>query len=225
MLKSIKTGVLASLLLASAVVAHAQKKQTEGTITYAAQYFPTDEQKAAVSMLPKENKIKFNGDFIKLNIENGPAMITIIQDLKKHEGLTLIDVPIAQMQFAVKTGKAEYDQQMALSPKFADFKATGEKKQIGAYQAERYTYADDKGNSYELWTTQDLHLPENFFSETFKDVKGTLLVYTTFQQGLKTTFTFKSIAEDKVGALSLEVPSGYELKTMQEIMSMQGGGE
>ena len=29
----------------------------------------------------------------------------------------------------------------------------------------------------------------------------------------------------KTGPFSLDVPSGYEVKTMEEIMAMQGGGE
>ena len=37
--------------------------------------------------------------------------------------------------------------------------------------------------------------------------------------------TLKSISEDKVGKLSLEVPKGYEVKTMDELKAMQGGGE
>ena len=45
------------------------------------------------------------------------------------------------------------------------------------------------------------------------------------QRGIETTTTLKSIAEGKVGAISKDVPAGYEVVTMEDIAKMQGGGE
>lgn len=226
MFKSIKTGVLAAILICSAIVAHAQKKLTEGMLTYTTSYIPTADQEAMVSMLPKENKIKFKDNLLTTSFESGPATIKVILNFVTLNNLVLIDVPIAQMQFAVKGDKASYEKENAETPKFSDFKATGEKQTINGYNAEKYTYKDSKGASYELWTTNDLEVPAGLFGTEFKDVKGTLVKYTTFQQGaLKTTLTLKSVSEEKVAPLTLDVPKGYEVKTMEEIRAMQGGGE
>lgn len=225
MFKSMKTGVLAAILMSATIFAHAQKKISEGTLTFGAEYAPTAELEAMAASLPKEVKTKFNGPLTKMVMEQGPATITILQDVASHEGLVLIDVPVAQMQFAVKQSKADYEKAMEAMPKFSDFKATGEKKMIGAYNSEKYTYKDDKGATYELWASNDIELPTGFFGEQFKDVKGALIKYTTYSQGIKTTLSIKNLAEDKVGALSLDVPKGYEIKTMEEIQAMQGGGE
>jgi hypothetical protein len=226
MFKSIKTGVLAAILISTAIVAHAQKKLTEGVLTYTSTYAPTTEQEAAAAQMPKETKTKFNGNLLTTSFESGPATIKLIQDFSTSNTLVLIDVPIAQMQFAVKGNKASYEKETADNPKFSEFKATGEKQTINGYNTEKYTYKDNKGASYELWTTIDLELPAGFFGQEFKDVKGVLVKYTTFMQGaLKATLTLKSVSEEKVGALSLEVPKGYEVKTMEEIRAMQGGGE
>ncbi|TCC90455.1 hypothetical protein EZ428_14365 [Pedobacter frigiditerrae] len=225
MFKSMKTGVLAAILISTAIYAHAQKKITEGTISYAVEYAPTPEQEPAVKMLPKELKVKFNGSITKIEMEQGPATIVILSDVISYAGLVLIDVPVAQMQFAVKRTKADYDKEKATAPKFSDFKATGEKKMIGSYNAEKYTYKDDKGGTYELWTTTDIELPTGFNGEDFKDIKGSLVKFTHFQQGMKQTLTVKEIKEEKNGPYKLHVPSGYEVKTMEEIMAMQGGGE
>lgn len=225
MFKSIKTGILAIILIGTTIIAHAQKKIAEGSVTFTSDYAPTSEQEAVVAMLPKEMKTKFSGNLLKISFEQGPATISVIQDFVNHVGLTLIDVPVAQMQLAVKNDKTAYDKEMAAAPKFSDFKATGEKKVIANYNTEKYTYKDDKGNAYELWLTNDVELPAGFFGEQFKDVKGTLVKFTTFQQGVKVTQTLKNISEEKVGKLSIDVPSGYEVKTMEEIMAMQGGGE
>lgn len=220
-----KTGVLALILISSAIYANAQKKMAQGTVVYSLEYSPTTEQEAMVAQMPTEQKVAFNGNLSKIVIEQGPATITVLQDRVAENGLLLVDVPVAQMQIAVKQTKADIDKAKASSPKFSDFKATGEKKMIGTYNTEKYTYKDDKGATYELWATQDIELPENFSGDEFKGVKGTLVKFTRFQQNLKTTLTLKSATEDKQGPFSLDVPSGYEVKTMEELMAMSGGGE
>ena len=102
-------------------------------------------------------------------------------------------------------------------------KSKAEKQKIGNYNAEKYTYKDDKG-IYELWATNDISLPAGISGSQFKDVKGTLVKYTTTQNGLKMTLTIKDVNTSKVGPFSLALPSGYEVKTMEEMMQMQGGG-
>lgn len=225
MFKSLKTGVLAAILISTAIYAHAQKKINEGSVTYDLKFLPTAEQEAIASQLPTTQKVKFNGAISRIEIEQGPATIVILRDGSTNNGLMLIDVPVAQMQFAVKQTKADLEKSKQGQPKFSDFVATGEKKMIGAYNAEKYTYKDDKGGSYELWATTDIELPEGLKSEDFRNVKATLLQFTTFQQGMKTMLTIKEVKEEKAGPFTLDVPSGYEIKTLEEIMAMQGGGE
>lgn len=224
-LKSIKTGAIAAMLLGSAIITNAQHKINQGTITYGVEYNLPAEQAAMASQLPEEQKVNFNGNILRTQMEQGPATITILQDFVEKSGLLLIDVPIAQMQYAVKMSKEDIATQEAAGPKFSDFKATGEMKKIGNYNAERYTYKDEKNGSYELWATNEIAFPAGFHSTLFKDVKGALVKYTTFQNGIKMVLTIKNVIENKVGPFSLTVPSGYELKTMQEVMAMQGGGE
>lgn len=225
MFKSVKTGFLAALLVGSAIIANAQKKISQGTVIYGVEYSLPPEAAAMASQLPKEQKIKFNGDIMRIDMQQGPAAIGILQNYATKTGLMLIDVPIAQMQYAVKMSKDDFEKVEASSPKFSDFKATGEKQKVGNYNAKKYTYKDDKGAAYELWATTEIELPTNFHGEQFSSVKGALLKYTVFENGVKVNKTLKSVTEDKVGPFSLEVPSGYELKTMQEIMALQGGGE
>ena len=225
MFKSMKTGFVAAILISTTFIANAQKKINEGTVTYKMEYALTAEQAPMEAQLPTESKVKFNGQMSKIELEQGPATITVLRDAASNNGLLLIDVPVAQMQLAVKQGKEEYEKAQATAPKFSDFKATGEKQVIATYNAEKYTYKDDKGGTYELWATNDIELPSGFAGEEFKGVKSTLVKFTRFQNGLKTTLTVKGVNEEKAGPFTLDVPSGYELKTMEEIMAMQGGGE
>jgi hypothetical protein len=224
MFKSMKTSVIALLLLGTAIIAHAQKKMDQGTVVYGMTYELSPEQKSAVdvSVLPAESAVDFNGNFSSIKIESGPALVNIIKDQSTNTAVMLIDVPIAQKQFATKMSKAELEQQSG-GVKYTDFKATGEKQTIAGLNAEKFTYSDGKGGNYELWATQDLQLaPGATFSE-FSGVKGTPVKVTMLQNGVKTTLTVKSIKDAKVGPFSLNIPTGYEVKTMAELQAMQGG--
>ncbi|SEA67950.1 hypothetical protein [Pedobacter hartonius] len=222
MLKSIKTSVLAAILISTAVLAHAQKKVNEGTLTYTLTYELSPEQQSMAAQLPPETKFKFNGSLIKLELEQGPAKITVINDVIQKNGLVLVDVPIAQKQYAVKTSKEENEQMMGKTPVLTDFKSTGEKQKIGDYNAEKYTYKDDKGASYELWATNDIQLPEGISGSEFKSLAATPVKFTRMQNGVKANVTIKALVEEKVGPISMDVPSSYELTTMDALKAMGG---
>ena len=55
MFKSIKTTVVAAILISTAIIANAQKKVSEGTITYGMAYELTPEQQSMASQLPTES--------------------------------------------------------------------------------------------------------------------------------------------------------------------------
>jgi len=218
MLKSIKTGVLALILVSTAIIAHAQKKITEGTLVYGIKY------KIDAPGAPEEQKVKFNGDISKLEMDFGPAAVGVFMDNKSGAGLLLVAIPIAQKQLASKMTKADMEESNAAKPKYSDFKATGEKKTVGAYNAEKYTFKDDKGGTGELWATTDVEIPVNIATADFKEVKGTVVLISTSMA----TITLKSLTEGKVGELSItKVPAGYDEITYAEMKALQqqGGGE
>lgn len=223
MFKSIKTTVVAAILISTAIIANAQKKVSEGTITYGMAYELTPDQQSMASQLPTETKVKFNGDILKIEMEQGPAKITILSDGLKKDGLVLVDVPMMQKQYAVKTTKAEAEQTMGPTPVLSDFKATGEKQKIGIYNAEKYTYKDDKNAAYELWATTDVQLPAGIIGAEFAAVKGTPIKFTRTQNGFKSVVTIKEVKEEKVGPITLDVPAAYEVTTMDALRAMGGG--
>ena len=87
MLKSIKTSVLAAILISTAVVAHAQKKVNEGTITYGMTYELSADQQALASQLPAETKFKFSGNISKIEMEQQGATIVFLTDGVQKNGL------------------------------------------------------------------------------------------------------------------------------------------
>jgi hypothetical protein len=224
MFKSIKTGVLAIILIGTAIIAKAQKAIDAGTITYGVEYLLTDDQKKAVdpSVLPSESKVEFNGNMSKVQVDMGMAMLKIINDGAINNALVLVDIPMMQKQYAAKMSKADIEQQSG-ALKFTGFKATGEKQTIAGYNAEKYTYKDNNGADYELWATTEIKLPVGANPRGFGELKGTAIKFTNTQDGYKTVLTLKDVKEGKVGPFSLDIPKGYEEKTMAELKAMRGG--
>ncbi|MDQ0639090.1 hypothetical protein QF042_002655 [Pedobacter sp. W3I1] len=215
MFKSIKTSVVALILVSTAIIAHAQKKIAEGTLVFA----------VTANGTTTDIKTKFNGSLTKIEIENGPAMVNIISNTADKTGLLLIDVPVAQKQFAVKVSKTETEAQEALLPKYSDYKATGEKQTIAGFNAEKYTYKDDKGGAHELWATKDVDIAAITNGGFFKGLGALPVKYSAVINGVNSDLVLKSLSEAKVGVINTEIPTGYEVVTMDELKAMQGGGE
>ncbi|RZK82338.1 MAG: DUF4412 domain-containing protein [Pedobacter sp.] len=226
MFKSIKTSVLALILISTALIAKAQKSIEQGTLTYSIQYLLTDEQKKLIdqSVLPSESKVKFNGNISKVEIDMGAATIKILSDGVAKKAVVLVDVPIMQKQYAAPMTKDDIAKQNG-NLTFSDFKATGEKQTIAGYSAEKYTYKDNTGAVHELWLAPDLKLAKGAILPEFASLGGTPVKYTINQNGVNNTLTLKSVKEEKVGPFSLEIPKGYEITTMEALNSMRGGGQ
>lgn len=224
MFKSIKTGVVALILISTALIVKAQKVVNQGTLVYGIEYSLTDEQKKSidVSMLPSESKVQFNANISKVEVDMGMAMLKVLTDGSTRNGLILVDVPIAQKQYAAKMSKADGEKQMG-NRTFSDFVATGEKQVIAGFNAEKYSYKDNTGSTLEVWMSNDIKLSPGAVPPGFDAVKGTPLKFTNIQDGYKTVLTLKSLKEDKVGPFSLDIPKGYEEKTMAELQAMRGG--
>ena len=106
MIKTIKTSVLALLMVGITIAVHAQKTLAEGTLTF----------DVVANGATTEVKTKFNGDLTKIEMESGPALINVISNTVEKNGLLLIDVPVAQKQYAVKITKEETEKQESVMP-------------------------------------------------------------------------------------------------------------
>jgi len=224
MFKSIKTAVVAIILISTAIIAKAQKVLEQGTLVYGIEYILTDQQKELVdaSMLPSESKVQFNGNISKVEVDMGMATLKMFNDGQTKNALVLVNIPLMQKQYAAKMSKAELENQRG-NLKFSDFKNTGEKEKIAGYSAEKYSYKDNNGAVYEIWVSNELKFTPGATPPGFEDIKGTPVKFTNVQDGFKSVLTLKSLKEEKVGPFSLDVPKGYELKTMAELKAMQGG--
>lgn len=224
MFKSIKTGVLAIILIGTAIIAKAQKVIDSGTITYGIAYLLTDEQAkfSNTELLPSESKVEFNGKVGKVQTDLGLAMLKILTNPTERSGLVLVDVPMMQKQYAAKMSKEDIENQHG-NLKFSDFKDTGEQQVIAGFNAKKYTYKDNNGASYELWATNELKLASGANPPGFEQLNATPVKFTDILEGVKTVLTLKTVKEGKVGPFTLDIPKGYELKTLAELKAMRAG--
>jgi hypothetical protein len=199
----------------------AQKTIDQGTLTYDISYDLSDSQKKTIDAekLPSISKVKFNGNISKMEIDMGLATLKMIVDGPGKSAVLLVDAPLFQKQYAAKFAKEDLEKQGG-NLTFKNFKATGELKTIGGYDAEKYSYQDNNNENYEVWVAPELKLAPGAILQEFAGLKGTPVKYVSIQYGVKNILTLKSVKEEKTGPFSLDVPSGYEVKTVKEIYEM-----
>jgi GLPGLI family protein len=225
MLKAIKTSIIAILCL-TGLVANAQKKITQGTITYALEYNLPADKEAMAAMLPQVYKMSFKGDLSKFTMDMGMFSTLIIYNNVTKETLSLTEVPIQSKKIAVKMNK-EQTQKMAEiqgGNKDFEFTTTTEKKQIAGYNCTKYLCKDKQsGSQTAVWATQDIEIPLNTLTSTFKGVNGVPIQFSTDANGMKAKITIKSIVEESVEDINMVIPKEYEIMEFDDLLKQLGG--
>ncbi|MEJ7559493.1 MAG: hypothetical protein WKF66_14385 [Pedobacter sp.] len=199
----------------------AQKTVNQGTLTYDITYDLNEGQKKTIDAekLPSVTKVKFNGNMSKMEIDMGLATLKMIVDGPGKLAVLLVDAPLFQKQYAAKFSKEDLEKQGG-NLTFKNFKATGVRQIIGGYDAVKYNYQDNNNENYEVWIAPELKLSPGAILPEFSGLKGTPVKYVSLQYGVKNILTLKSVKEEKTGPFTLEVPSGYEVKTVKEMDEM-----
>lgn len=213
--------VLFLMIIASTATIKAQKIIDQGVLTYDISYDLNDDQKKMIDVekLPSVSKVKFSGPLSKVEIDMGLATLKMIVDGPGRSAILLVDAPLFQKQYATKFNKEDLDKQGG-NLSFKNFKATGEKLNIAGYESEKYTYQDNKDENYEVWIAPELKLSAGAILHEFATLKGTPVKYVSIQYGVKNVLTLKELKEEKTGPFSMTIPSGYEIKTPQEMDDM-----
>lgn len=225
MLKAIKISVVA-LLCSTTFVANAQKKITQGTVTYGLEYtLPADKQ-AMAAMLPCEYKMSFKDDLSQFKMDMGMFSTLIIYNNATKESLSLTEVPIQSKKIAVKMNKVQTEKMAEMQGGNKDFEvtATTETKKIGNFNCIKYLCKDkESGTQTEVWATQDIHIPANTITTIFKGVAGVPIQFSTDARGMKAKITVKTIVEESVGEINMLVPKEFEIMLFDDLLKQMGG--
>lgn len=215
----------ALFLLAVAMIgsASAQKKISEGMITYTVSYeLPADKQQYA-DMLPKEITCYFRGDSTAAIVDQGMATIKGISVMKTSYRSMLIDVPSQSKKIVVVLTPDEVAQEKARMPQFTGVKGT-EKQTITGYNCTKTTVTDTKTKmDYDIWLTNDVDIPANSVDNAVSSFGGLPVKFITFNNGVKISAVIKEIKQVPVPAGFFTASKDYEPMTYADLKAMSGG--
>ncbi len=197
---------------AIAFSASAQKKYTQGTITYS----------ASANGQEGESKVYFTTDSSVSVAQYGPANVKLLINTKGTYFAVLLDVPVASMKKVAVLTPDEIEQGLAAAPKLT-FTAGTETKQISGFNCKKVTVKDTKsGSTYTAWVTNDISAPVNILTRFFADAGGFPVQFTTFQMGQPVDVTLKSITDERAPAGTFGIPAGFEKISYDDLKAMGG---
>ncbi|MGZ3810757.1 MAG: DUF4412 domain-containing protein [Mucilaginibacter sp.] len=202
--------------------ADAQKKISEGTITYTVSFeLPADKQQFA-AMLPKEITGYFRGDSTATTMQQGPATIKGIQVYKTNYQSMLIDVPVANKKIAVVLTPADIEQIESTNPNLTFANGT-ETQTIAGYKCKKVTATDGKsGAKYDIWITNDIDIAPNSLSHLVSTLGGVPVKFVTFSQGIKINAEIKEVKETTVPIGFFTATKEYESMSLEDLKAMSG---
>ncbi|ASU34294.1 DUF4412 domain-containing protein [Mucilaginibacter xinganensis] len=194
-------------LTATAFSASAQKKYTEGVVSFSTE----------MRGQPAEVKEYFNADSTAALITMGPANVKILSNAKHDFFAVVLDVPVAGIKKAGIATPAEVEEAMSQLPSFT-FTPGTETKQISGFNCKKVTAKDTKsGKAYDVWITNDFTVPETAMPVYYKQIGGFPVQYTAFQQGQETSITITSIADTKAPAGTFGIGKDYTRGSMADL--------
>lgn len=225
MIKQLKITLLLAFCMGYTIVAQAQKIVKEGVAIYSVEYDLPAEQQAMAGMLPKEFKVAFKGNYSMFKMDMGMFATSVILNNLTNETLTLTDIPMQNKKFVVKMSKAEAEKMQGVQPGQEDYKVTQttETKKIAGYNCTKYLLKDQtEDTDIELWATDEIQIPASALTSTIKGIKGVPIAFSTNAAGMKSKLTLKSISEEPVADINFNIPAGYELMDVEDLMSQMG---
>lgn len=213
-MKSAKKAVLMALILTGAGLgASAQKKISEGTITYT----------ISANGQNQDAICSFKGDSAAVAVQNGPASIKTLMNDKTDYFAILVDVPVAQKKFAAVATPADLEKFKDMEPQITAT-ATTETQTIAGYKCTKMNAKDAKsGKTFDVWVTKDIDVPVNSVNKYVSKLGGVPVKFSTVQMGQVAQVEMKSLKEEKVKAGAFGVPADFEKITFEQLMSMGGG--
>ncbi|MFT6166178.1 MAG: GLPGLI family protein [Vicingaceae bacterium] len=206
------TFVIAFLLSSISIIA----QDFEGTITYQMVYENLSPQiKPMAGMLPKSSTVDVKGELSKTTTPNAMGgEINVIINSTTGETLTLMN--LMGQKYATKMTTDDIKDEDK-----PEIEYTEETKDILGYTCSKAIATDKEGNEVEVYYTEEIDVK---VSSSVDGIKGFPMQVIITQDMFTMTQTVTEIKEGKVKKIKMEVPSDFELKTIEELQKMGGGG-
>lgn len=194
-------------LTATTLSASAQKKYTQGVISYSTE----------MRGQPADVKQYFNADSSAVVLTVGPANVKILTTAKHDYLAVVLDVPVASIKKAGIATPAELEDGMASLPTFT-FTPTADAKQIIGFNCKRVVAKDSKsGKTYDVWITNDITVPTTAIPFYYAAIGGFPVQYTAFQQGQETSITLSGITDGPAPAGTYGIAKDFEKGSLADL--------
>jgi len=218
-----KNLVLCAALLWIAMPVRAQKKTTEGKITYTISYDQSNLPEEYASMVPTQMTMYFKGGKTRAELGGGMGMrITTIQDNVARTMVQLMDV--MGRKLAVRYTEPEIVKESEKATKPLAIEKTGRTKEIAGYACKHARVKSDEGE-YDLYYSPSLFVKGNNWSNDLKAIEGIPLQYRITEDDLTMSLTASEVALGPVDDALFSVPAEYQAMTPEELMKTFGHGQ
>lgn len=202
----------------------AQKKVTEGSITYSVKWtLPPNAPPQMSAMLPPELTVLFKGDSSATISKSQITSSSTILNPKTEYARLLLDIPMMSKKYSVVFTPADQEEMKEYWPQF-EISESAETKTMASYTARKYTVKDKKsGQTFDAWFTKDVEIVANSLSQFFDKSYGFPLEFNTVQNGMGLKATVKEVKQEKVAAGTFSASKDYEEITFEQLKSMMQG--
>lgn len=222
--------MMATLAIFSPTDTHAQKTLTDGVITYEMKA-EGNPMMAAMGEVKMDMAFKGTKSRMTMNMMNGLIATDMVFDNTEENKGGLMLMSMMGKNMAIKMGKDEIDKfaeqqrKNQEPPKITEYKNA--KKKIAGYKCYK-VLAEIPGaqDPVTLYISDKIKpAATSQFQMQFPGLKGYPLGIEVKQMGMTISFNAVKIATDvpEDSFFEMAVPEGYEEKTMEDLMQMNGG--
>ena len=180
----------------------------------------TDDMKA---MMPKTMTMTIKGNKSRTEMIMSMGKTVSIADGDEKSTITLMDM--MGQKIAIKSTTDEIMEKVASAPE-VKVEVTSETKDILGYTCKKAVITNpDDDQELIVYFTDELGTKElNFDNPNFKDINGVMLEFEIPNEMFNMHFTAVSVEKKNVDDSEFTIPDGYQIKTMEEMQGMFGGG-
>lgn len=214
--------ILFAALVFMSSLTFAQIKQ--GNITYSMSFAGDMEgmEQVAQMFAGSSMELYFMPKKSRVDMNMGAMMkTTAISDETQNKALILMSGVMGKIAVTTSLQELE-DENKVKMPKYS-IHISSETKTILGYTCKKAELTDESGNVSTCWFTTDIEVLTKGQNGAYSMIPGMSLEFETNTNGMIMKFTATAINEkvkDLSSKFSLEVPPGYETKTMNDLKLM-----
>jgi hypothetical protein len=208
------------VLLLTVSFGNAQSTISDGYISYSIS-IDSDQPGASLFAVGSSLEVAFKGYNTKIVAKNAGGSVSFVGDNKSVKGLALIDIMSEKM--AIKLGSKDQQKAKEEMAKISDnpIRHTEDTKVIAGYTCQKVFMKDKKSGANIILYITDKIKPKNddLAKVLIGKIKGFPLgiVVRKDNTTLRLTATTVSTRTPSDGAFSVSVPTGYTVKTIEEL--------